>query len=235
MLVEMERHKKRRGKLKLMYVAKPTYVAKEVVQGGDHMVTPSKSVPEQTKDVPVNKQLHKSHVAWSVDGPLQFSRTVHLRGTSRRKRTRIKADTQQQVPNHQRLLRKTNHRNTEISPRSKRTKMAPNSQVLSWIGKRIPGNVRKKPMDVCSSKVEENRTVMAKRMLISLSKGSAAEQMLASPPKDSSKVESDEDMDLELDLDGDSNSEDVVKSEDEVVSMSKERIYWNWKRRKKKE
>ncbi|MCP4474170.1 MAG: hypothetical protein GY821_06310, partial [Gammaproteobacteria bacterium] len=95
MLVEIKRYKKRRGKVKLLYVAIPTYVAKEVVQGGDHMVTPSKSVPAQIKDVPVNKQLHKSHAAWSVDGPLQFSRTVHLRGTNRRKRMRIKADTQQ--------------------------------------------------------------------------------------------------------------------------------------------
>ncbi|MCP4494303.1 MAG: hypothetical protein GY820_44435, partial [Gammaproteobacteria bacterium] len=79
-------------------------------------------------------------------------------------------------------------------------------------------------------------------MLISLSKGTAAEQTLASPPKekDSSEAESDEDVDL--DLDGDVDSEDVVKdikdmvkNEEEVVSMRKERIYWNWKRRKKKE
>ncbi|MCP4475246.1 MAG: hypothetical protein GY821_11920, partial [Gammaproteobacteria bacterium] len=100
MLIEIKRHQKQRGKLKLMYVAMPMYVAKEVVQGGDHMVTPSKSVPEQTKDVPVNKQLHKSHAAWSVDGPLQFSRMVRRNRANRRKRTRIKADTQQQVPNH---------------------------------------------------------------------------------------------------------------------------------------
>ncbi|MCP4489174.1 MAG: hypothetical protein GY820_17955, partial [Gammaproteobacteria bacterium] len=90
-------------------------------------------------------------------------------------------------------------------------------------------------MDVCSLKVEENQKVMAKRMLISLSKWTAAEQTLVSPPKDNSEVESDEDVDLELDLDVDSDSEDVVKSEDEVVSTRIERVYWNWKRRKKKE
>ncbi|MCP4491600.1 MAG: hypothetical protein GY820_30475 [Gammaproteobacteria bacterium] len=83
MLVEIKRHKKRRGKVKLMYVAKPMYVAKEVGQGGDHMVTPSESVPAQIKDGPVNKQLHKSHAAWSVDGPLQFSRTVQLHRANR--------------------------------------------------------------------------------------------------------------------------------------------------------
>ncbi|MCP4486910.1 MAG: hypothetical protein GY820_06265, partial [Gammaproteobacteria bacterium] len=81
---------------------------------------------------------------------------------------------------------------------------------------------------------------MAKRMLISLSKGTAAEQTLASPPKDSSEAESDEDVDLDLDVDVDSEDmvkdiKDVVKSEEEVVSMRKERVYWNWKRRKKKE
>ncbi|MCP4489255.1 MAG: hypothetical protein GY820_18375, partial [Gammaproteobacteria bacterium] len=88
-------------------------------------------------------------------------------------------------------------------------------------------------MGICSSKVEENRKVMAKRMLISLSKGTAAEQTLASPPKNSSEAESDEDVDLDLDVDVD--SEDMVESEEEVVSMKKERVYWNWKRRKKKE
>ncbi|MCP4474513.1 MAG: hypothetical protein GY821_08120, partial [Gammaproteobacteria bacterium] len=84
--------------------------------------------------------------------------------------------------------------------------------------------------------------MVAKRMLISLSKGTAAEQTLVSSPMDSSEVESDEDVDLELDSDVDLDSkdvvkdiEDMVKSEEEVESMKKERVYWNWKRRKKKE
>ncbi|MCP4491324.1 MAG: hypothetical protein GY820_29015, partial [Gammaproteobacteria bacterium] len=230
MLIEIKRHKKWRGKVKLMYVAIPTYVAKEVVQGGDHMVTPSRSVPEQTKDVPMNKQLHKNYAVGSVDSPLQFSRTVRLRSANRRKRTRIKADAQQQVPNHQRLLRQTNSLNTGISPRSKRTKMAPNSQMTSRLGKGIPGKVRKEPMDVRSLKVGENRKGMEKRTPMSLSEGSAAEQALVCQSKDSSEVESDEDVDEDMDLD----DEDVVKNNEEVVSTRKERVYWNWKRRKKR-
>ncbi|MCP4474171.1 MAG: hypothetical protein GY821_06315, partial [Gammaproteobacteria bacterium] len=82
--------------------------------------------------------------------------------------------------------------------------------------------------------------VMAKRMLISLSEGSAAEQTLVSPPKDSSEAESDEDVDLDLDVDLDSedvvkDTTDVVKGDEEVASTRIERVYWNWKRRKKRE
>ncbi|MCP4492987.1 MAG: hypothetical protein GY820_37660, partial [Gammaproteobacteria bacterium] len=112
MLVEVKRYKKRRGKVKFMYITKPMYVTKEVVQGGDHIIAPCEIVPAQTKNVPVKgKQLNKSYAVGSVDSPLQFSRTVRLSRANRRKRPRMKADAQQQRPNHQRLLKRTNNRN----------------------------------------------------------------------------------------------------------------------------
>ncbi|MCP4489365.1 MAG: hypothetical protein GY820_18950 [Gammaproteobacteria bacterium] len=56
MLVESKRYQKRRGKVKSMYVPKPMYVLTAVSQGGDHMVTSSKSVTAQSKSVPGNVQ-----------------------------------------------------------------------------------------------------------------------------------------------------------------------------------
>ncbi|MCP4486376.1 MAG: hypothetical protein GY820_03515 [Gammaproteobacteria bacterium] len=170
----------------------------------------------------------------------QFQRATHKivsNYANRRKRPRMKADAQQQRPNHQRLLKRTNNRNTGISPRSKCTKMAPNSQLRSRLGKSVPGNVRNEPMGICSWKTGENRKVMSKRMPMSLSEGSAAGQTLVGQPKGSSEVESDEDvdvdLDLDLDLDVDLDDEDVVQSNGDVVLLRKERVYWNWKRRKK--
>ncbi|MCP4492107.1 MAG: hypothetical protein GY820_33090 [Gammaproteobacteria bacterium] len=43
------------------------------------------------------------------------------------------------------------------------------------------------------------------------------------------EMEGDEDVDLDVEVD----DEDMVKSNDDVVLTRKERVYWNWKRRKK--
>ncbi|MCP4488778.1 MAG: hypothetical protein GY820_15920, partial [Gammaproteobacteria bacterium] len=108
MLVEVKRYKKRRGKVKFMYVVKPMYIATGVVQGGDHVVTSRESVPAQTESVPRNAgQLNKSYVALSVDRPLQLSYMVRLHRINRRRKGRIKTNSLQQQSNHQMTLRQT--------------------------------------------------------------------------------------------------------------------------------
>ncbi|MCP4492515.1 MAG: hypothetical protein GY820_35190, partial [Gammaproteobacteria bacterium] len=110
--VQVKRYKKRRGKVKFMYVVKPLYVATDVVQGDDHVVVSSESVPAQTKSVPRNaEQLGKCYVALPVDRPLQLLYMVRSCRTNRRRKGRIKTNSLQQQSNHQMTLRQASDLN----------------------------------------------------------------------------------------------------------------------------
>ncbi|MCP4492643.1 MAG: hypothetical protein GY820_35845, partial [Gammaproteobacteria bacterium] len=112
LVVGVKRYKKRRGKVKFMYVVKPMYVATDVVQGGDHVVVSRESVPVQTKSVPRNaEQMSTCYAALPVDRPLQFSYMVRSRRINRRRKGRIKTDSWQQQSNHQMTLRQTSDLN----------------------------------------------------------------------------------------------------------------------------
>ncbi|MCP4489958.1 MAG: hypothetical protein GY820_21955, partial [Gammaproteobacteria bacterium] len=112
LVVEVKRYKKRRGKVKFTYRVKPMYVATDVVQGGDHVVVSSESVPAQTESVPRNTvQSNKCYAALPVDTPLQCSYIVRLRRTNRRRKGGIKTNSLQQQSNHQMTLRQTSDLN----------------------------------------------------------------------------------------------------------------------------